>query len=69
MARSSATPLPPSEVRRVAGLAGGIDPRTVSTYLDGTRAPFVATRKAIERALRRIKRQDLIRSTPATAAA
>jgi hypothetical protein len=61
MDSASVPPLDPPDVRRVATLAGGIDPRTVATYLDGTRKPFRTTRAAIERALRRIKRADLIR--------
>ena len=62
MGRTSSTVLPPSEVRRIAAAAGGIDPRTVATYLDGTRTPFASTRAAIERALKRMKRHDLIRT-------
>lgn len=67
MARSPA--LSPVEIRRVAALAGGVDPRTVATYLDGRRNPFAATRAAIERALRRMKRADLVRAPNASAAA
>lgn len=68
MPRPSASLLTASEARRVAALAD-VDPRTVATYLDGSRATTPAHAKAIERALRRIGRADLVRATPTTAAA
>lgn len=68
MPRPSASALPPSDARRVAVLAD-IDPRTLSTYLTGERATLPVTAKAIERALRKIGRADLVRTTNASAAA
>lgn len=67
MARAP-TPLAPAEIRRIASVAGGIDPRTVATYLDGTRTPYASTRAAIERALRKVGRADLVRPHASAAA-
>lgn len=64
MPRPSASPLPPPDAQRVAVLAK-VDPRTVTTYLSGRRATTRASAALIERALRKIGRADLVRSTAA----
>jgi hypothetical protein len=61
-------PLTLSQARRVVALAE-VDPRTLSTYLDGSRTPQPRTVAAIDRALRKIKRGDLVRQTQDSAAA
>lgn len=68
MPRPSTSPLDPHDALRVAVLAK-VDPRTVATYVGGTRRPTRANRDAIERALKRIGRADLVRATPSKAAA
>lgn len=67
--QSTEAPLLPAEIRVVAVLAGGVDPRTVAAYLSGKRNPFAAKRRAIDTALRCIKRADLVRTTEADVAA
>lgn len=67
MPRPSASLLAPAVARRVAVLAN-VDPRTIATYLDGSRPKLPASVKAIERALRRIGRADLVRAHASAAA-
>lgn len=61
-------PLSTEESRRVSALAQ-VDPKTLKTYLAGTRATYPRTAAAIARALRRIGRPELIKGATTTAAA
>lgn len=65
---STDSPLSTDEARHVVAFAG-VDPKTLRTYLSGARRTYRHTAVAIEKALRRIKRPELVRSADPGAAA
>jgi hypothetical protein len=60
--KPDASDLSPSDVRVIAGLAGGVREETVVGYLDGSRETQDEKRRAIDRALRERGWAHLIRT-------